>query len=70
MWDYVWALVWFELCNVAGIFLLFIPMDYWFAIFAGDKWDNIFNVIWYYIPGGSMIVKLFGLEVEGGWKMM
>ena len=69
-WDYVWALIWFEISDALGVFLFFIPLDYWFAIFAGQSWDGILDAIWYYVPFGDWIVVLFDIKVQDGWRMM
>lgn len=68
---YYTTLLWYEFCNWIGVMFLYgTPLDLILDWINGLSFDNAFNIIWYYIPGGDWMVWGWNLKVQDGWNMM
>ena len=67
---FLWSLLWYEICDFVGYYMLNIPLDFILDIISGLSWDGWWNIGWYYIPFGNLVVWLLQIKVQDGWVMM
>lgn len=67
--DFLWNLLWYEICDFVGNYTI-IPLDIILDLVAGLSWDGWWNIAYYYVPFGDVVVWLLQIKVQDGWVMM